>query len=260
MNDEKTKTSVYGSNGIVGVLTPQANTTVEPELWSLLPSGWSMLNARLTSTQGTIEKRLLDYTGNYISTAQQFANAPLTAIAIACTGTSYLLSDVQEQAIVEAMEQRHEIPCITAAQATVGMLREMDAQRIAVLTPYPDSLNEVSTKYWQSQGFEIIEKTGPGQSDSAFHPIYAMSGNAVYEAYERLAATDADVVLMLGTGMPTLGPILTGVERKMKPALSCNLALARAVVNAACRADEVVSLEDWLSGSQWRERYCSIRG
>ena len=85
-----------------------------------------------------------------------------------------------------------------------------------------------------------------------------MSGNAVFDAYRRLAETDCDVVLMLGTGMPTLGPILDGVDHHLKPALSCNLALAWAAVNAV--SAEVGSVDDWLSGRCWRQRFGSLFG
>ena len=51
-----------GSTRLLGVLTPQANTIVEPELWTLLPEGWSMINARLTSKKSTMEARLIEYT------------------------------------------------------------------------------------------------------------------------------------------------------------------------------------------------------
>ena len=38
----------YAKRGLVGVLTPQANTTVEPEFRVLWPAGVTMLSARLT--------------------------------------------------------------------------------------------------------------------------------------------------------------------------------------------------------------------
>ena len=58
----------YGRKGLIGVLTPQANTTVEPEFWTLLPTGWSLINTRLTSKKKTIESRLVDYTKNFEKT------------------------------------------------------------------------------------------------------------------------------------------------------------------------------------------------
>ncbi len=51
----------YAPLGLIGVLTPQANTTVEPQMQILLPPGFAYINARLTSPKGTIEERLVDY-------------------------------------------------------------------------------------------------------------------------------------------------------------------------------------------------------
>ena len=119
----------YGTQGLIGVLTPQANTTVEPEFWTLLPKGWSLLNARLTSSRDTIEARLIDYTDKFSSTAEQFANAPINAIAVACTGASYLIGTDKEHRILESMEQQFGVPCITAAKATVQALNAINAKK-----------------------------------------------------------------------------------------------------------------------------------
>jgi maleate isomerase len=105
-----TQLADYGSQGLIGVLTPQANTTVEPECWTLLPPGYSMLNARLTSECCTIEQRLLDYTTKFEATAEQFANAPIEAIVIACTGASYLIGEDKETAIIERIKARYVCP------------------------------------------------------------------------------------------------------------------------------------------------------
>jgi len=51
----------YGPSGLIGVLTPQANTTVEPEFSILLPTGYSTINARLLSDKKSIATRLVDY-------------------------------------------------------------------------------------------------------------------------------------------------------------------------------------------------------
>ena len=50
----------YARRGLVGMLTPQANTTVEPEFSLLWPSGVAMINARLTSDKSSMSARLAD--------------------------------------------------------------------------------------------------------------------------------------------------------------------------------------------------------
>ena len=80
----------YAPRGLVGVLTPQANTTVEPELAILTPPGHAFVTARLTSGGSTIPERLRDYLESYPDAVRQFANAPVSAVGFACTGASYL--------------------------------------------------------------------------------------------------------------------------------------------------------------------------
>jgi maleate isomerase len=166
------------------VLTPQANTTVEPELWALAPPQTSLLTARLTSSKGTMEDRLVDYTATYAATCNDFANAPLNAIVAACTGASYLIGRDAEDALTADITRTRGVPFLTAAQAAVMALRHMDAQRIALLSPYPDSLNAASLAYWTSRGFDVTTMAGPTPQTDAFHPIYAMTGGGVLHSYE----------------------------------------------------------------------------
>lgn len=245
----------YATGGLIGVLTPQANTTVEPEMWCLLPPGWSMLNARLTSGRGTIVERLVEYTERYAATCDQFANAPIQAIAAACTGASYLIGRDAEARLVDRIEAARGVPFLTAAHATVAALHAMGARRIALLSPYPGDLDRACTPYWESQGFQVLAKAGPALEEARFHPIYAMPGAGVLAAYRRLSASGADAVLMLGTGMASLRPLLAGQDEGLSPAISCNLALAWAATQARPRdALTDADLPAWLSGAHWRAR------
>ena len=72
----------YASHGTIGALTPQANTTVEPEFAILWPPGYAILNARITSPSATLMQRMRDYWPGTDSYLDQFGIAPLSAVAV----------------------------------------------------------------------------------------------------------------------------------------------------------------------------------
>src|SRR5262245_1622459 len=142
----------YAPRGLVGMLTPQANTTVEPEFNLLWPAGVAMINARLMSDKESMSDRLIDYFASYAASLRQFANAPIGVAAAACTGASYLAGRDQEAALAKDIAARNGYPFITAALAVVDALNALGARRLGLVSPYPDDLNRASIAYWQSHG------------------------------------------------------------------------------------------------------------
>jgi maleate cis-trans isomerase len=242
----------YARRGLVGMLTPQANTTVEPEFNLLWPAGVAMINARLMSDKSSMSARLVDYFDNYAAALRQFANAPVGVVAAACTGASYLAGREREATLVRQIETRHGFPFVTAALAVVDALTALKAQRIGLVSPYPDDLNRASIGYWQSHGFEVAEVANAFNTESAFHPIYSLGGSVASQALRTLEGKPLDAIVMLGTGMPTLRPIADAIGWNGAPVMSCNLCLAwRAVEALDKQTPNRASLEHWLSGKGW---------
>lgn len=246
----------YGAEGLLGVLTPQANTTVEPEMAIMLPPRMAMLNARLTSPRASIAARLVDYVDGLDRAVTQFANAPVGAIAFACTGASYLVGREAEDAAVERLGAMTGVPFVTAARAVCDAFAVLGARRIGLVSPYPADLTEASAAYWTSRGFEvgrIVAAAAPGE---AFHPIYAMSAGSAAEALAGMRGADVEAIVMLGTGMPTLKPILDSPEVDGAPVISCMTALAwRSILALRAEAPEPGFLRRWIAGEGWRARY-----
>ena len=90
----------YAPRGLVGMLTPQANTTAEPEFNILWPRGVAMISGRLMSDKNLLNDRLVDYFDSYNQALKQFANAPIGVAAAACTGASYLAGREREASVV----------------------------------------------------------------------------------------------------------------------------------------------------------------
>ena len=247
----------YGPQGLIGVLTPQANTTVEPEFSILLPKGYSTINARLTSDKKSIATRLVDYFDNYENACAQFANAPLSAIAIGCTGASYLAGREREKETIASIASSFGVPVVTAASTVVDALNSMGAKNIALSSPYPEALTQSSIGYWKSHGFKVTDIATAQPDPTQFHPIYSMSALSAagtLDELERVGAhSRADAILMLGTGMPTLGPLLQRSGQGGPPIISCMLCLVWRCVQSIRAEDGLLST--WIRGDHWRSSY-----
>lgn len=252
----------YAPRGFVGVLTPQSNTTVEPEFGILLPRGMGLLAARLVSTQPDMERRLDDYFDNLNLATAQFADAPLRSLGVACTGSSYLAGREREDEIFDELRQRKGMHITSSALAVVDALRALNAHRIGLVSPYPEGLDQRSVDYWQSRGFRVQAKSkvvhgkGHRPPSGPANPIYAIDSDAVMAAFEPLRDQALDAVVMLGTGMPSLKSILHVPSLGGAPVFSCTLALAW---RCACAAQGIAltadSLRDWIAGTHWRARF-----
>ena len=127
----------YAHRGLIGTLTPQANTTVEPEMAILLPPGYASIAARMLSPEPSMDSRLSAYIRRLPDWTAQFADAPLDVVAFACTGASYLVGAAAEQDLVAAATARCGVPVVTAGQAVVAALAALSARRVAFVSPLP---------------------------------------------------------------------------------------------------------------------------
>ena len=158
--------------------------------------------------------------------------------------------------VVEAIGERIGVPLITAGLAVVTALNTIGARHIGLVSPYPESLTRVSIDYWQEHGFKIDAIVHiPTQSDQ-FHPIYSIRANNALQALDKVSATRLDAILMLGTGMPTLGPILDRSRCGGTPVMSCMTCLAWSSIDAARgRKPDPKALIDFMRGEGWDEEF-----
>lgn len=216
----------YAQGGLVGVLTPQANATVEAELSVLLPPDVGMVAGRFTCPAPDLKARLIAYFARLDEAIAQFADAPMDAIGVACTGASYLLD---EQPAAFRRPWDGPMPVVSAAAAIEAALRSLGARRIAMLSPYPQWLTDVCVAYWQKQGFAIPVLREPAPVENGYHPIYAQRSRQATAVLADVASLDVDAVLISGTGLPSLAALPRLNAAGGPPVISSNLAVAWAL-------------------------------
>jgi maleate isomerase len=212
---------------VVGIAVPQANTTVEPEMQSLLGAGHTVLTARMTSASPDSRQRLVDYIETLGHSLAQFDVAPLQVAGFACTGSSYLIGPDDESVRLLALSAARGYPVLSAAQSITRALEVLGARRIALLSPYPEWLSNLGQAYWRASGLTVTQVRGLPDALLDTRNIYKLRTAAVLQVLDALDVSGCDAVLMSGTGMPTLGAM---AQRHLSvPVISSNLCLAWAM-------------------------------
>jgi maleate isomerase len=234
--------SDYGAGGLVGVLPPQANTTVEAELGVLLEPDVTMIVSRLTCFEQDSRARLLGYFHAVEAAMRAFDAARPGVVLFACTGSTYLVGLDEE----DRHFRSRQVPIVSAARAVLKALDALGVKRLALVSPYPAWLTEACVTFWRAQGKAIVAVRTPEGDRSDTRRIYDLGSAQALKEIQALADVKADCILVTGTGMPSLAAIAKA--RVKVPVLSSNLCLAWTAHGEA-------SLDAWLSpDASWRAR------
>src|SRR5580765_3584248 len=237
----------YSTAGLAAILVPQANTTVEAEMDVLLPPGSGSMTARLTSGASDSRERLLGYFERVDATLDTLGATKPGVALFACTGSTYLVGRDAERERFEIIGRQRGFPIVSAAEAIEAALEELGADRLALVSPYPQWLTDACVEFWRSRDREIVSVTTVGTPGADTRAIYSL-GTA--EATAALRSADialAQAVLLTGTGMPTLGTIASAATGA--PVLSSNLCLAWRAAHLL--GHPLANLVRWLGPGAW---------
>lgn len=218
--------SIYGP--VRGLLVPQANTTVEPEMRMLLTG--TLLSARLRSSSPDSRTRGVEYLERVEEFLLDFDTAPLTAVGFAYTACSYFIGTVREDELFGRLSSTRGHPVLAAAASVRAALTVLGATRIGLVSPYPAWLHEAADRYWRGAGFEPVHSSSlvPDMGDT--RAIYKLGPVRVGDLAK--VASEVDAIVLSGTGLPSL-PTIAAADTLGVPVVSSNLCLAWAMAGGA---------------------------
>jgi maleate cis-trans isomerase len=220
---------MLGWRARIAVLVPPGNPTVEPEMYRMAPVGVSVHFARLDPGDDTgdpgaadgMAERTRAYLAAIAPAARTLAALRPAVVALAHTASSYANGIANEPALVRQLASLSGAPAVTAAGAVDAALRHLGVKRLALGTPYPESISAQGKAYWEAAGFAIVGH----RRLQGVTSIYTESEERAYALARQADTPDADAVLLSGTGLPTVGVLETLEQDLGKPVVSSVQAL-----------------------------------
>ena len=227
----------------LGVLTPHGDVGPESELQAMAPEGVRVHAARvpfgamvsgglmdptipLAPVRAFVEPPAID------EAATLLAAAPVGAIGIGFTSSSYVIGADGERKVVERlMGHTAGTPVVATCASAVAGLRLLDVLRIAVFNPpwFDAELDRLGAEYFGSQGLEVVRHTPCGLPSSQ----RSINPSDLFSWVIEHTPDDAEAVFIGGNGFRAVGTISTLEEDLERPVLTANSALLWALLHAA---------------------------
>jgi maleate isomerase len=204
----------------IGVVAP-FDFALDRELWRWAPDDVSLHLTRLpfVPVPVTIEMAaaLSDRDTVCRATRDVLAPEPLV-VAFACASGSFVHGAAGERLLHQSILDAGAPAATTTSGALVESLRLLDARRIAVVTPYIDSVTDRLLGFLGEHGAEVVSSVGLG----LLNHIWKVAYSEVVAAVSAVDHPDAEAVYISCTNVPTYD-IIAPLERMLgKPVLTAN--------------------------------------
>ncbi|MFE9246940.1 Asp/Glu racemase [Nocardiopsis sp. NPDC006938] len=204
----------------VGVVAPY-DFALDRELWRWTPDDVSLLITRLPYVRipVTVDQAAALSRGKRVTKAVRALTAPEPlAVGYACASGSFVHGAHGERELRTTMLAAGAPAAVTTSGALINALRALETDRIAVVTPYVDSVTDRLLDYLAEHDVGVTSSVGLGLLSHIWRVTYAEVARAVHE----VDRPDAQAVFISCTNVLTYD-IIAPLERELgKPVIAAN--------------------------------------
>lgn len=217
----------------IGVIAPY-DFALDRELWRWAPDDISLHVTRLpyVHVPVTVDQAAALSKGKGVTRAVRALLAPEPlAVGYACASGSFVHGAAGERELHQTMLAAGAPAAVTTSGALIRALGTLEANRIAVVTPYVDSVTDRLLDYLAEHDVGVTSSVGLGLLSHIWKVTYAEVARAVHE----VDRPDAQAVYISCTNVLTYD-IIAPLERELgKPVIAANQVTMWDLLRAADR-------------------------
>jgi len=221
---------VYGGKGRIGLIVPANNSVIEPEFWSVLPSGVAAYATRLMA-RGDLTPQAVHQMESALDQAVSLVAATgVDVIAYCDMVTTFIMEPDWNERTVDDIARRTGVQAVSAWTALRDALAHLGARRIALGTPYPAAIHALAPPFLIARGFELGSHAT--LDIVAMREVPTVDKARLHAFVKTLDLRGCDALVLLATDLPTFGS-LDELERELGlPILTSNQTLLWASLKA----------------------------
>ena len=204
----------------LGIVVPH-DMALDRELWRWTPDGVALYLTRTRRCDGGVTSATMATISEPNRVAAATADLLTTEAAAylyACTSGSFVRGVSGERALVAAMVAAGAPAAVTTSGALLKALAHLDVTRIAIATPYDDSLTEALSEFLVQAGVSLVSSAHLGHHDE----IWKVGPETTAELVRRADLADAEAVFVSCTNLATYDLVATLEAELGKPVLTAN--------------------------------------
>lgn len=243
----------------IGLIVPSSNTTMETEIPEMLGrrasgDGESFTFHSSRAVLHEVDEESLDRMVDQLDRCtHELADARVHAIAYACLVAMMARgpgahAEAEDRMVEIAAERGLDCAITSSAGALVRALEAHRLRKVAILTPYVESLTEAVVTYLEAAGFAVTDAMSLGVSDNV--KVAELDPMRLPDLARQLDRNGADAVIISAcVQMPSL-PAIAVAERELDlPVLSAGTATVYDLLVRLGLSPEVPGAGALLSGS-----------
>lgn len=223
---------MHGWRARIGLIVPSSNTTNESEFWKWAPEGVSIHTTRMPLEEVDAEEQI-EMAEEIERWAEFCSHADPDVLAYGCTTGSLVHGAGYDEEIERRLEDETGVPSVSTARAVKMAFRALDVDDVAIVTPYPEDIDERERRYLEENDFSVVTMGGCSLRQNT--DVGALSPEKVYSMTRDTleSVDDYDVVFLSCTNMPTFEIIETVEDDFGVPVVNSNQATLWACLRTA---------------------------